>query len=126
MNVTYTIILSELTLISCFFLLATQRPRVSVAIHIVRRASYADCQAGTIFKVGPHSVEWYWCHDTSSTVSRPIRVLLAQGSRELTESETYLIVQNDRAYTLQDILDLPEDVAAVQNFTSLQYSQRGS
>ena len=101
------------------------RTRVSVAKRRVRRASNADYKAGIIIKVDLHCVEWYWCHDPSSTVSRQIGVLLAQGSRELTDFETFLIVQNDPAYTLQDILDLPQDVAAVPNFPSLHYSLRG-
>ena len=90
-----------------------------------RQASYSEYLAGIITKVGPHFVEWYWTHDPSCKSRRHIRVLQAQGARVLSESETYLIVQQDPAYTLHDVLNLPQDVAPVPAFSPLQYSLIG-
>ncbi len=79
--------------------------------------------------MGPHFrvVEWHWTYDPSCKAQRHIRVLQAQGARVrvLSESETYLIVQQDPAYTQHDVLNLPQDVAPAPAFPPLQYSLIG-
>ena len=86
---------------------------------------YSDYLAGIITKVGPHLVEWYWTHDPSCKARRHLNILLAQGSRELSEFEVNLIVHQDPAYTLEDILNLPPDAAPVPAFSPLQYTLTG-
>ncbi len=49
----------------------------------------------------------------------------AQGARVLSESEMYLIVQQDPAYTLHYVLNLRQYVAPVPAFFPLQYSLIG-
>ncbi len=80
-----------------------------------RQAPYSEYLAGIIAKVGPRFVEWSPPGTSITTHLAKLNAtsasdsgLQAQGARILSESETNLIVQQDPAFTLHDVLNLPQ------------------
>lgn len=68
-------------------------------------------------------VGWYWTEPSCKT-HHHMRVSLAQSARELSEPETYLIMQQDPAYNQDELRNIPQNVDPVSAFCPLQISLR--
>lgn len=72
--------------------------------------------AEVITKVSPCYGKWYEPTTCLENAKPHIRILLDQGARELSDSETCLVVQQDPACNQHADLKLPQDVAPVLFF----------